>query len=234
MDAIILSGGVGKRFGEGTPKTFALIAGKPLLYYSLYSFNKFKHTSKIYVVINSACEELALRYKKKYFSGFEKFAGFIPGGLERKDSVYNALSFIKERGGVNYVAIHDGARPFIKPELIEKIYAEAIARKAAAPGIKVVDAIKIVDDDGIIAEHPEKYLARAIQTPQIFDFELIYGAYKNSIESGKIFTDDTELLKGTSTKIKIVEGDDDLLKITFRDDLIKAKKIYGRIKKLWK
>ena len=77
-------------------------------------------------------------------------------------------------------------------------------------------------------------MARAIQTPQIFDFELIYNAYNNSIGSGKIFTDDTELLSDTQTKIKIVEGDDDLLKITFRDDLIKAQKIYGRIKKLWK
>lgn len=234
MDAVILSGGVGKRFGEGLPKTFAPIAGKPLLYYSLYSFNKYKHTGKIYIVINSAFEELADKYKRKYFAGFEKFAGFIPGGSERKDSVYNALSLIKERGGSDYIAIHDGARPFIKPELINEIYTSATIYKAAAPGIKIVDAIKIVDGDGIIAEHPVKNLARAIQTPQIFDFDLIYNAYKNSIGSGKVFTDDTELLADTQTKIKIVDGDDDLLKITFRDDLIKAKKIYGRIKKLWK
>ena len=233
MDVIILSAGCGKRFGDRLPKTFISLYGKPLIYYSICAFNKSSLVDNIYLVINNAYFSLIERYKKKYFNKLSKFKEIIIGGEERKNSVFNALNYINSKGGFDYIAIHDGARPFVKGEIINNVYCDAKEHGAAAPGVDLIDTIKLKDDDNFILSHPKREKFTAIQTPQIFKFQFIYNAYKNLILNND-FTDDTEIYSAYyENKVKISIGDNDLFKITYKEDLIKAKTIYKRTKKEW-
>ncbi len=233
MDVLILCAGSGKRFGSNKSKLLQRIAFKPLIYYSIKSFNNCPITKRIFLVVPenevSNFHPLISRYKKE----FKKVNGIIIGGDERVDSVRNGLKYFELKGGDEFIAIHDGARPFIKIEMIEKIFSEAKKYGAAAPGIKVVDTIKSCSKDMFIENHLKRDNLVAIQTPQIFRFKEIVDAY-NFFSLQGFYTDDTELFSKINNKIKIVEGDRDLIKITYKEDLVIAKTIYKRIKNLWR
>lgn len=234
LTAVILAAGKGARFDEGTPKVFTNIAGKPVCWYSIYSFQKMDSVEKIYVVVAPEWLEYAKRIQKKYFKNITKFKSFITGGRERQDSVYNALKIIQAEGKCEYVAIHDAARPFIKPQLIFDIFKQAIETGAATCGITVIDTIKRLNDRGFIIDHPNRNDLVAIQTPQIFSYEKLLKAYLHAKKKSLSFTDDTEVYSMIDKKINVVPGDKDLMKITYREDLKAANEIIKTNKNLWK
>ena len=215
------------------PKVLEKIDFRPLIYYSIKSFNDFFETEGIYLVVSKDnvknFEKLLSNYKKY----FKKLKEIIIGGEERFDSVKNAFDYLIKNGSSEFVAIHDGARPFIKKELINSLYLGAKEYGASAPGIKVIDTIKSVSNDKFIENHLKRDKLIAIQTPQMFKFEDIVTAYNLYIHK-EFWTDDTEIFSKLNKRVKIIDGDKDLIKITYKEDMILAKNIYKRIKHLWK
>jgi 2-C-methyl-D-erythritol 4-phosphate cytidylyltransferase len=234
LTAVILAAGSGERFGSKLPKAFIKISGKPMFWYSTYAFNSLEAVDNIYVVVSPEKLEFVKKTQLKYLKNILKFKGFITGGKSRQDSVYNALKIISVEDGIEYVAIHDAARPFIKPNVIFDIFKEAVKVGGAAPGISVVDTIKQVNENDFISKHLKREDIVAIQTPQIFKFDKISKAYQIARKKNLCFTDDTEVFTLVDKKIMVVSGDNDLIKMTYKDDIKIAKEIIKRNKKIWK
>ncbi len=227
MDVIIVAAGFGSRTGLNIPKQFAIINNKPVLFYSIEPFEKSDRVENIYIVISKESSELYTSLYHEHLTSFTKLRKYIIGGERRQDSVFNALSSMYQTKKTDLVAIHDAARPFLDNSLLEKLIDSALLYGSSAPGIKVTDTVKAIDPNGLIIEHPIRENLRAIQTPQIFDFTSIYNAYKFAYTNNLSVTDDTEIFFKYGGKTVIIEGNTNLFKITYPEDIERAKKILG-------
>lgn len=147
---------------------------------------------------------------------------FVVGGDTRQQSVMNALDVIDD---CELIIIHDGARPLIKSEDIENTIRAAKENKAAAVGVFVKDTVKVVDKNGFVVSTPDRSTLFAVQTPQIFDFELYRNAAQNAREKGLDFTDDCQLVESFNQKVKTVVGSYSNIKITTPDDIVLAENL---------
>lgn len=147
---------------------------------------------------------------------------FVVGGDTRQQSVMNALDVIDD---CELIIIHDGARPLIKSEDIENTIRAAKENKAAAVGVFVKDTVKVVDKNGFVISTPDRSTLFAVQTPQIFDFELYINAAQNAREKGLDFTDDCQLVESFNKKVKTVVGSYSNIKITTPDDIVLAENL---------
>lgn len=147
---------------------------------------------------------------------------FVVGGDTRQQSVMNALDVIDD---CELIIIHDGARPLIKSIDIENTIRAAKENKAAAVGVFVKDTVKVVDKNGFVVSTPDRSTLFAVQTPQIFDFELYKNAAQNAREKGLDFTDDCQLVEIFNQKVKTVVGSYSNIKITTPDDIVLAENL---------
>lgn len=147
---------------------------------------------------------------------------FVIGGETRQQSVMNAVDMIDE---CELIIIHDGARPLIQSVDIENTIRAAKENKAAAVGVFVKDTVKVVDKNGFVVSTPDRSTLFAVQTPQIFDFELYKNAAKNAREKGLDFTDDCQLVESINQKVKTVAGSYSNIKITTPDDIVLAENL---------
>lgn len=147
---------------------------------------------------------------------------FVIGGETRQQSMMNAVDMIDE---CELIIIHDGARPLIKSVDIENTIRAAKENKAAAVGVFVKDTVKVVDKNGFVVSTPDRSTLFAVQTPQIFDFELYKNAAKNAREKGLDFTDDCQLVECFNKKVKTVAGSYSNIKITTPDDIVLAENL---------
>ena len=138
------------------------------------------------------------------------------GGSSRQESVHLGLNALPK--GTKLAAVHDGARPMISWEVIDRTVRAANTYGAAAPAIPVKDTIKVVQG-GLVKETPDRATLQAVQTPQVFDFDLLRGALKKAETDGAQVTDDCSAVERLGMKIKIVEGDERNLKVTTPLDL---------------
>ena len=215
--AIVLAAGQGKRMQSKVQKQYLLIKEKPVLYYTLNAFEKSELISDIILVtgkdeIEYCSEEIVNKYS------FEKVRKIVAGGKERYHSVYEGISAIDE---ADYVFIHDGARPFVDGEIIERACKAVEEYKACVVGMPVKDTIKIADDDGYAAQTPDRRKVWQVQTPQVFEYQLIKNAYeKLMVEELDGITDDAMVVETmTEHKVKLVEGSYRNIKITTPEDL---------------
>ena len=214
--AIVLAAGQGKRMQSKIQKQFLEIGGKLVLYYSLHCFQESPLIQDIILVTGeemiSYCEQEIV---KKY--GFSKVRKVTAGGKERYDSVYAGLLCCQD---TDYVYIHDGARPFITEEMVQRGY-EAVKRtNACVMGMPSKDTVKLADSSGYIKETPDRKIVWNIQTPQIFSYDLIRGAYESIRKKDMTgVTDDAMVVEQeTGTKILLVEGSYQNIKITTPED----------------
>ena len=147
---------------------------------------------------------------------------FVIGGETRQQSVMNAVDMIDD---CELIIIHDGARPLIKSVDIENTIRAAKENKAAAVGVFVKDTVKVVDKNGFVVSTPDRSTLFAVQTPQIFYFELYKNAAKNAREKGLDFTDDCQLVECFNQKVKTVAGSYSNIKITTPDDIVLAENL---------
>lgn len=147
---------------------------------------------------------------------------FVVGGDTRQQSVMNAVYVIDD---CELIIIHDGARPLIKSVDIENTIRAAKENKAAAVGVFVKDTVKVVDKNGFVVSTPDRSTLFAVQTPQIFDFELYRNAAQNAREKGLDFTDDCQLVESCDQKVKTVVGSYSNIKITTPDDIVLAENL---------
>ena len=156
--------------------------------------------------------------------GVKKVSAIVRGGNSRQQSVLKGIEALSEN--VDYFAIHDGARPWIKSELILSVSELAKEKGAAAPIIPCVDTLKVINPkENSIDKHLERATLGAIQTPQAFDFETLYQANLKAIENNFSSTDDTEIWsKFSGKKVFYCDGDVENKKITYKSDILKVKK----------
>ena len=215
--AIVLAAGQGKRMHSKIQKQFLEIGGKPVLYYSLHCFQESPLIRDIILVtveeMISYCEQEIV---KKY--GFSKVRKVTAGGKERYDSVYAGLLCCQD---TDYVYIHDGARPFITEEMVQRGYEAVKRNNACVMGMPSKDTVKLADSAGYVKETPDRKIVWNIQTPQIFSYDLIRGAYESIRKKDMTgVTDDAMVVEQeTGTKILLVEGSYQNIKITTPEDL---------------
>ena len=147
---------------------------------------------------------------------FDKVTAVVVGGKDRAESVNNGLNALSKK--VKLAAVQDGARPLITEAVIDRTIRAANSYGAAAPAIPVKDTIKVVEG-GIVTTTPQRATLKAIQTPQVFDFDLLRGALKNAAEKELEITDDCSAVELLGFKVKIVEGDECNIKVTTPMDL---------------
>ena len=204
---IIAAGGSGKRMGR--PKQFLPLAGKAVVEWTIEVFRKIKVVGQIVLAVPEDDLERAKNLG----------VTVVAGGEERGDSVKNGLKAISP--DCDLVIIHDGARPLITPDIIEKAISEAKEYGAAIVGVPAKDTIKRVGDDLVIKDTVDRQALWQAQTPQIFKYEIITRAYAKKRSA----TDDAKLVEDLGIKVKMVMGSYENIKITTPEDLIVAEAI---------
>jgi len=209
--ALIVAGGSGKRMGAEMPKQYLEIAGRPVLMHTLERFKSFSDSIEIIAVL----PENQLRFwgelQKKY--SFNVPHTLVKGGKARFYSVRNGLKFIDDPG---LVAIHDGVRPFVSIDTIRRCFETAEKLGNAIPVIPPSDALRMISEQG--STPVNRLLVRQVQTPQVFHSALIKKAYQQDYLPE--FTDDATVLEKTGTRINLVDGNRENIKITTPEDLI--------------
>lgn len=215
--AIVLAAGQGKRMHTAVQKQFLEISGKPLVYYSLKCFEDSPLIDDIILVTG---EDMIGYCEKEIIEKFQisKVHKVIAGGKERYDSVYEGLLACED---TDYVFIHDGARPFITEEILERGLAAAKETGACVIGMPSKDTVKLADDADCVEETPDRRKVWTIQTPQIFSYDLILSAHKSIREKNmSAITDDAMVVEQeTNIKIRLAEGSYRNIKITTPEDL---------------
>ena len=210
VTAIIAAAGSGTRMGAEINKVYLQLKDKPVISYSIDTFLKNKYIDEIIVVIRKGDEELfsKLGYKLKT----------VYGGEVRKISIHNAL---KEAKG-EIVIIHDGARPFVKEDFINRCLAAMEEFPGAMVGVKEKNTVKMTDEFGVVTKTIDRSKVWQTQTPQCFDKELLLRAHEEYANSEIDITDDCMLLELVGARVKVLEGEYTNLKITTKEDVVIA------------
>jgi 2-C-methyl-D-erythritol 4-phosphate cytidylyltransferase len=221
--AVVLAAGKGKRMHTSVAKQFLKLRDKPVLYYSLKAFEDSDVDEIVLVAGSDQVEYCREHIVTKYH--ISKVVQVIEGGKERYDSVYRALKYIQ---GVDYVLIHDGARPFIMSQQIDHIIRQVKEYKACMFGTPVKETVKVVNREEYIESTLDRNTLWTAQTPQAFSYASIRKAYDLFNEEvnrdGLPVTDDAMVYETYLKKpVKMIQGDYHNLKITTVEDLILAK-----------
>ena len=220
--AVIVAAGTASRMG-GIDKVMAELDGEPMILRTVRTFETYDAIKEIVVVTR---EDLILPIMR-LCAGLPKVRAVICGGASRQESVQLGLNALSDK--VKLVAVQDGARPLITHGVIDRAVRAAHTYGAAAPAIPVKDTIKVVKG-GVVKETPDRATLQAVQTPQVFDFDLLRGALKKAKEDGAEVTDDCSAVERLGMSIKIVEGDERNIKVTTPMDLKIAKLLLEEMK----
>ena len=209
--AVIVAAGSASRMG-GIDKVMADLGGEPMIVRTVRAFQNCEAIASIVIVTR---EDL-IRPISDLCRDMKKVAAVVAGGKSRQESVHLGLNALPK--GTKLAAVHDGARPLISWQVIDRVVRAANTYGAAAPAIPVKDTIKVVQGR-LVKETPDRSSLMAVQTPQVFDFDLLRGALRKAEEDGAQVTDDCSAVERTGMRIKIVEGDERNLKVTTPMDL---------------
>ena len=207
---IIVAGGKGLRMGSELPKQFLPIGGKPVLMHTLEAFRKYEATLQIILVLPKEQQDFWKQLCEEYH--FDVGHLIADGGETRFHSVKNGLALVRESG---LVGVHDGVRPFVSVDVIRNCYDLAEARKAVIPVIDVVETVRHLT--GNSSETVSRNDYKLVQTPQVFDTELLKRAYTQ--EFTPFFTDDASVVEAMGVPVYLAEGNRENIKITTPFDL---------------
>lgn len=219
LSVVVVAAGSSTRMGFD--KLFAEVAGRPVLAHTLLALEAVKAVSEIIVVaratdipdVGAVCRELDLL----------KVTKVIRGGVRRVDSAYNGVLEADPKAVL--IGIHDGARPFVPELVIEEAFQVAAEYGAAVPAVPVTDTIKRADEDGTVQETPERSRLFAVQTPQIFDADILKGALQKALEEGRDLTDDSMAVEAMGLPVYLTHGSPENIKLTRPLDLLTAEGI---------
>jgi 2-C-methyl-D-erythritol 4-phosphate cytidylyltransferase len=212
---VVVAAGRGSRMGTVESKQFLLIDHKPILVHTLEIFQNIAEVSSIVLVVGdgdeSRCELYAQQHK------LSKVKTILNGGSERQDSVLKGIRALPAQ--TEWVLVHDGVRPFVTKVHVLACWKQAIQVGAAVLAVPIKDTIKIVDAAGYIESTPNRRSLWAIQTPQAFRLVDLIAAHERAEADQFIGTDDAMLMERLGSKVAIVEGSYDNIKITTPEDL---------------
>lgn len=222
LTAIIVAAGSGQRMGFD--KLFAPLGDKPVVAHAIAAFENTAQVDEIVLVVRG--EQIEAHEKLISGHAFSKVQKIIRGGERRQDSVRAGLKALSD--DTQFVAVHDAARPLVRPAQIAEVFEMCRRHGAAALAESVKDTLKRVGEDGFICASVDRERMYALQTPQIFMRELLERAY-DAIFSGSVaVTDETSALEHIGQKVAIVSNDDFNFKITFPNDLLLADSILAQ------
>lgn len=224
VSVIIAAGGKGKRMGADMNKVFLELEGKEILAHTISAFESNKETDEIIIV--TAEEDIKLVRKIVDRENFTKVTAITEGGKERQDSVYNGLMCASG----DIVAIHDAARCLVTDELISAVISAAKKHGGAAPGVKVKDTLKAIDENGFITATVDREKTVHIQTPQVFKRDEILKLHKRVKEENASVTDDCSVFELYGNKVYVTEGSYDNIKLTTPEDIITGREILRKRK----
>lgn len=209
--AVIVAAGIGKRMGAPVPKQFLLLAGKPLLMHTLQQLHAFDASMKLLLVLHP-----------DYFGYWQELVAehdftiphqLIAGGAERFHSVKCAVDSIRDDSAI--IGIHDGVRPLVGMETLQRCFDAAASLGNAVPVIAVNDSVRLLEGERNHAV--DRSLYRIVQTPQCFQLSLLQEAFKQPYSAS--FTDDASVMEAAGHAIQLVEGNRENIKITTPEDL---------------
>lgn len=209
--AVIVAAGSASRMG-GIDKVMAPLGGEPMIKRTVRAFQACDAIKEIVVVTRPDLIVPVMGL----CAPFEKVKAVVAGGSSRDESVSLGLNALS--GKVKLAAVQDGARPLVTWQLIDRVVRAANTYGAAAPAVPVKDTVKVVRG-GIVAQTPAREDLKAVQTPQVFDFDLLRGALKKAKQDGAAITDDCSAVERLGMSVRIVEGDERNLKVTTPMDL---------------
>lgn len=220
--AVIVAAGQSSRM-KGEDKIFSLLQGKPVIARSIEAFEACAEVDEIVVVtrqdllerVNTLCTD----------NGYKKVKAVVAGGATRVESVMKGLDHVSDKSGL--AAIHDGARPLISYAVIHAAIEKARNCHAAAPAIPVKDTIKAAENR-MVAHTPDRKTLFAVQTPQVFDFDLLRAALQHALEHDLPITDDCSAVETLGMRVFLTDGCEENIKITTPMDLIMANAILER------
>ena len=214
--AVIVAAGSSQRMGSD--KLLHNLGIMPVLARTLLVFQDCELVDEIVVVTRMEKLEEVAELCKKY--RIEKASKVICGGATRMESALAGVSEVKKKAKL--IAIHDGARPLVSMELIENTVRAAAKYKAAVPAIKSVDTLKLAEDGETVTGSLDRELVLRVQTPQVFDADLIKGALTFAAEKKLPLTDDCSAVELMGVKARIVPGEEDNIKLTTPRDMLFA------------
>ena len=224
LTVIVPAAGAGRRMGFGKNKAFITIRDNPLLVLCMKMLAETGMVRRV-IVVTRAWEitetELMLKEYQDRFPGISWQV--TAGGRERQDSVANGLALIADESG--YVAVHDGARPFAGTEVFARTFARAKECGAAIAAVPLKDTVKIVDARGVVVSTPDRSSLCAVQTPQIFEINVLRKGYDFLKEHPVAVTDDASLVEASGHPVAVAEGSYENIKVTTPEDLLLAEKI---------
>lgn len=224
LSAIIVAGGSSQRMGFD--KTFASLGGKPAVAHSIAAFEQTDSVGEIILV--GRAERLSELEELVRTGKFGKVSAIIPGGARRQDSVRHGLE--KADDANDFIAVHDAARPLVSPDLIERILELARAHGGAASAAPVSDTLKRADDERIVTGGVERDHLFAVQTPQIFQAELLRRAYAAIFAAGLEVTDEISAVEQVGGKVALLPNETPNFKLTYPADLRLAEFVLGERK----
>lgn len=221
--AVVTAGGVGSRMGAPGGKQFISLLGEPLLGYTLKAFEASLVEAIVVVVHETDIDRCRVEVVEKL--GFSKVVSIVKGGVERQHSVANGLKALPLEAAI--VAIHDGARPLVKPELINECIGALPGSDGVVPVVPLKDTLKVVAGDIVVRtmEKSELFLA---QTPQVFSAEAITEAHERASREGFLGTDDASLIERYGGGVRVLAGDEENIKVTTPFDLVVAEAVLHR------
>jgi 2-C-methyl-D-erythritol 4-phosphate cytidylyltransferase len=214
IGAVIVAAGKSRRMG-GVDKVMATLGGKPILARVIDVYQRCNSIYQIVVVLSEQNLESGRQLVAE--KGWSKVTDVCPGGNRRQDSVLAGLNRLSDCA---WAVIHDGARPLVTKELIDRGLEAAIQTGAAVAAVPVTDTIKMVGDDQLVQGTPPRRNLWAVQTPQVFRFDIIAEAYRQAKSE---VTDDATLVEQLGHRVKLYMGSYDNIKVTTPEDLALAK-----------
>ncbi|MGE4584259.1 MAG: 2-C-methyl-D-erythritol 4-phosphate cytidylyltransferase [Sphaerochaeta sp.] len=221
---IITAAGSSERFNTtsqlGVKKEYLSLDGHTVLYRSVAPFLEVPQCAVILVTYPEGMEDQCAVALEDVFQQNFLPVVLVKGGKNRQESVFNALKMLAAMDlDIEYVAIHDGARCFVKPELVIRTLATATVFGGAVPALPATDALKIINDNGMITHHINRTHAVGVQTPQVFRYPQILEAHQKAASTAATYVDDTEIYTDYGQPVGICEGDRGNRKITFIEDI---------------
>ncbi len=209
--AVIVAAGSASRMG-GIDKIMAPLGKEPLIAHTVRQFQECDAIGEIVIVTR---QDLLVDVMRACH-GFSKVTAVVPGGDSREKSVLEGLKALSDK--VRLAAIHDGARPLVTWQVIDRVVRAAHNYGAAAPAVAVKDTIKKAQGN-VVLETPDRSTLRAVQTPQVFDYDLLRGALHKAMLDGAVLTDDCFAVERMGMSVNLVEGDETNIKVTTPMDL---------------
>ncbi len=225
VTALIPAAGMGKRMGRTVAKQFLPLGDRPMLAHTLLAFQRASGVDEIIPILSKEDMESCLKEVIELYH-ITKVKTLVVGGKERQDSVFNGLQKLDDDKGI--VLVHDGVRPFVTQEMINEVVEFAKKGECVTVGVPLKDTVKEVGSDGIVKNTLDRSRLWAIQTPQAFPVKVLKRVYAEAYKHSFYGTDDSTLAERAGSKVRVIMGSYDNIKITTPEDLLLAEQIMKR------